>query len=615
MKLLNVLQRSTTPPTLEQRYSVDDYMQMVYNGHNYIVGASGSKPDEVDNGFVSYVQRVHNRHGVVAAAVVTRALLMSQVRFKWRRIDGSLYGNRDLLPLERPGSYTRPELLSRLEHDVSYSGTGLVGRRGDELFRLAPDRTSFVIRSESDPTWDGDTLMPPFDAKVVGLVYNPGQSKGVQGRIEVFTVGEFAVWAPNPDPVYFWRGTSWITSVMREVLIDGQVTDHEGQFFEKAAVPGLVFMMDPSRTPDEIKAYSDVVNRKFAGNTNSYKNMFLGGATDVKVVGSSMADLGLSELQGTFKNRVAVRSRIPAVVLGTKESLSGSSLNAGNYSAARRMLADGWFTPTVDGLCAALEALLPVPSDGSELGFDPSRVLFLQEDQKDAADILSTNAAAMRQLVDGGFDPDSVVAAITTGDMNKLAHSGNVSVQLQPAGTIGDATGTVAVDDGKSNARELAEIVQKIYLGVGKVLTADEARKIINDAGGKLPAGFAPSSTNSADLIADVRSAVIADAVRTPQPINVNVDARQDAPIVNVPEQRFDAPHVTVTVDPTPVTIDNTINVDPTPVTIENNNRVDVAPAKVPPAQVTIMPADDDGPSVYKVRRDRDGRISEVVED
>jgi hypothetical protein len=71
--------------------------------------------------------------------------------------------------------------------------------------------------------------------------------------------------------------------------------------------------------------------------------------------------------------------------------------------AARRLLADGWFSPTVANLCAAFEPLVPVPS-GSELWYDASEVLFLQEDQKDAADITQTNAVAMRQLVEAGFE-------------------------------------------------------------------------------------------------------------------------------------------------------------------------------------------------------------------
>lgn len=441
MRLLDALSRTTAPnpANVEQRFGMDEYARLLFDGNSYIVGPTGSKPDEVDSDFVGRIQRIHNRHGVVAAAVATRAMLLSQVRFKWRRPDGSLYGNRDLLPLERPGSTTRPELLSRLEVDASYSGTAVVARRGGELFRLSPDRVTFVLASNSDPSWDGDVLTPPFDARVVGITYHADASPMTlkPGQVEAFAVGEFAVWAPEPDPVYFWKGTSWVSSVMRELLIDGQVTDHESKFFEKAATPGLVFMMDPSRTPDEIKAYSELVNSKFGGVANSYKNMFLGGATDVKVVGSAMTDLGLSDLQGTFENRVAVRSRIPAVALGTRESLSGSSLNTGNYSAARRLLADGWFSPTIDNLCAALEAIVPPPTDGSELAHDPSRILFLQEDQKDAADIMQTNAVAMRQLVEAGYDPATVTDAITSGDMTKLQHTGNVSVQLQPPGSGG----------------------------------------------------------------------------------------------------------------------------------------------------------------------------------
>lgn len=44
-------------------------------------------------------------------------------------------------------------------------------------------------------------------------------------------------------------------------------------------------------------------------------------------------------------------------------------------------------------------------------------------------------------------------------------------------------------DGDTDEARQLsvAEAVQKVYLGVGKVLTADEAREIVNDAGGRLP--------------------------------------------------------------------------------------------------------------------------------
>jgi HK97 family phage portal protein len=46
-------------------------------------------------------------------------------------------------------------------------------------------------------------------------------------------------------------------------------------------------------------------------------------------------------------------------------------------------------------------------------------------------------------------------------------------------------------------ARELAEMIQKIYLGVGVVLSADEARDILNSGGADLPAGFTPTKVGS----------------------------------------------------------------------------------------------------------------------
>lgn len=49
----------------------------------------------------------------------------------------------------------------------------------------------------------------------------------------------------------------------------------------------------------------------------------------------------------------------------------------------------------------------------------------------------------------------------------------------------------VAPDGG--SALSVAETVQKVYLGVGPVLTADEARQIVNDAGGKLTGSLPPA--------------------------------------------------------------------------------------------------------------------------
>ncbi len=446
MRLLDVVGRKQPDPEVvvdapEERShfnSLDSLAQFMFNGQQMIVGPSGSNPDEIASNFTSHIHQIHQRHGVVAAAVATRALLMSQVRFRHRdEMDMSLSTDASLRLLNRPGSRTRSSMNALLEIDASYAGTGIVVRRGGKLFRLNPDETRFVLASNSDPTYDGDSLIPPFDTEVIGVVHEPGLSTrrpaSDRGQIESFRRGEFAIWAPEPDPIYPWRGTSWVTSVVREVLLDGQVTDHMGKFFEKAATPGLVFLMDPMRSPDEVNAYAEIVRDNHSGSRNAYRNMFLGGATDVKVVGATLKDLGLDSLQGTYENRVAVRSQIPAAILGIKESLGGSAMQSGNYGSARRKMSDVWFTPNAEGFCEALEPLAPPPA-GKELSYDPDRVMFLQEDQKDSAEIKSIAANTARTLIDGGYEADSINAFLKSGDATKLVHTGKTSVQLQEPG-------------------------------------------------------------------------------------------------------------------------------------------------------------------------------------
>jgi hypothetical protein len=62
-------------------------------------------------------------------------------------------------------------------------------------------------------------------------------------------------------------------------------------------------------------------------------------------------------------------------------------------------------------------------------------VPFLREDAMDDAEIKARDAQTIRTLVDAGYQPDSVVAAVTSGDWTRLEHTDLFSVQLQPPGT------------------------------------------------------------------------------------------------------------------------------------------------------------------------------------
>ena len=54
---------------------------------------------------------------------------------------------------------------------------------------------------------------------------------------------------------------------------------------------------------------------------------------------------------------------------------------------------------------------------------------------KDVSEIQAQEAQTIRTLVDAGYEPETVIAALRQRDWRQLKHSGAYSVQLQPPGT------------------------------------------------------------------------------------------------------------------------------------------------------------------------------------
>ena len=70
-------------------------------------------------------------------------------------------------------------------------------------------------------------------------------------------------------------------------------------------------------------------------------------------------------------------------------------------------------------MCEALAPLVAVPA-GAELWYDTTDVAFLHEDAKDAAEVVSTQATAIRTLTDGGDGPGAEVTAVPGGDLTAV---------------------------------------------------------------------------------------------------------------------------------------------------------------------------------------------------
>jgi hypothetical protein len=291
-----------------------------------------------------------------------------------------------------------------------------------------------LLASESDPVADARNI----DAEVVGLAYHPG---GKQSGIEPVLLGrgEFAYWAPIPDPIAGYRGMSWITPIVREVMGDSAARDHKLRFFEKGATPNMIVIAAPdARWADKIIAgqgFQEWVKAMKAAEpsgSEAYQTLYLAGGTQVQVVGKDLQQLDFKVTQGAGETRIAAAAGVHPVLVGLSEGMQGASLNAGNFQAATKSTANRTFRPLWRSFAGAIAPLIAVPSD-AELWYDDRDIPFLAEDVKDRADVLAQNASTIRKLVEAGFEVDAVVDAVEAEDFARLKgkHTGLHSVQLQ----------------------------------------------------------------------------------------------------------------------------------------------------------------------------------------
>lgn len=363
---------------------------------------------------------------VVFGLIGTRMRLFSQAEFKWQNLtDKSLFGNPDLGILENPWpGATASELLARMEQDVSLAGNAYVRRAGDRLERLRPDKVTIV--SQIMPDGNGGEIR-----EVVGYAFDPGHTDEDR-KPDFYPVDEVVHWSPEPDPTANYRGMSWLTAVLREIDADQELTDYKRSYLENAATPNMLIKYAQKLGPDRVKGIAQAVRERHGGVDNAFKTLVLDEGADVTVLGNSLKDMAFDAVQAAGENRIAVASQVPAIIAGLKEGLASATYS--NYEQAMRRFADLWARPQWESVCAALSKLVNVPA-GARLWFDVTGVAALRQGEKERADTMAVNASAASTLIQAGYEAASVTAAITSGDMSLLKHTGLVSVQMQAPGT------------------------------------------------------------------------------------------------------------------------------------------------------------------------------------
>lgn len=423
-----------------------------YSGSTYPFYVNQSlvgNKEQMPHSFIEYAQSMYRSNGVVFAVESVRMRIFSEARFQYQRMSGgrpgALWGDKSLQILETPWSGgTTGDLLARAIQDVDIGGNFygvLTDARGtpvsksnagpaNQIKRLRPDWTSILLGSPRD--FDTDTELPDavgaIDTEVIAYLYHPENGKGGQ-PIQTLNVEDVCHFAPIPDPIATFRGMSWLTPIMRETMADSAATNHKLAFFENGATPNMVVAMDPSMTQKAFEEWIKVFRHEHEGIQNAYKTMYLAGGAVPTVIGANMQQMDFKVTQGAGETRIAAAAGVPPVIAGLSEGLEASTYS--NYAQARRALADATMRPLWRNFAGSMERIV-TPPGGSRLWYDDRDIAFLREDEADAANILYVKSEAINKLFMSGFDPDSIIEAIESGDLTLLEHTGLPSVQLQP---------------------------------------------------------------------------------------------------------------------------------------------------------------------------------------
>ena len=393
----------------------------------------------VENDFDAYVTGLYKANGIVSACIGARMLPFSEVRFQFQQLvngrPGRLFGTEELALLERPwANATTGDLLARMEQDASLAGNSYQTVIDGRIRRLRPDWVKIISGVRGDPSASSYDI----GAEILGYIYHPTATVGGTARPEPVLISpdRMAHYAPMPDPLAQWRGMSWLTPIVRDVQSDTHATKHKLAYFENGTALNVVIKYDASVSSADLPKYQALFDASYKGSAKAYKTLHLGGGADASVLGADLKSIDFKAVQGAGETRIAAAAGVGAIIARLSEGMQGSSLNSGNYGAAKRQFGDMTIRPLWRSAAGALASIIDVPS-GARLWYDARDVEFLKEDRKDAAEILQMAAATIRALVDAGFSPDAVIDAVEADDLSRLTgqHGGLYSVQLQEPGS------------------------------------------------------------------------------------------------------------------------------------------------------------------------------------
>jgi HK97 family phage portal protein len=271
---------------------------------------------------------------------------------------------------------------------------------------------------------------------------------------------EDVIFIRTPHPRDPYRGISPIQPLLTDIDADRYSKEWLRNYFINGAEPGGIIEVPNHLSDPEFNELRERWNEQHKGVANAHKVAILehGQWKDRTV---SQRDMQFVESSAASREVIREGMGFPKPMLGTVDDA-----NRANMEAADVMFSRWTLVPDLRALRGALNhQLLPM------FGKDTARALEFDFDDPTPADReldakeLEGKARAAGLFIDAGFEPESVREALGLPEMAAAPQVGG---------------------DGTISPRELADMVQSIYLGVNTVLTWQEAREVCNRAGANL---------------------------------------------------------------------------------------------------------------------------------
>jgi HK97 family phage portal protein len=372
-----------------------------------------------------------------------------------------------LVVLNKPNAhYTRTEFFETLQQHFELTGemwmllsrSNLLNGSGPpiELWPVRPDRMRPV---------------PSPSEFIAGYTYK-------NGRDEIPLRISDVIYNKRPSPLDPYRGIGPIGTLLIDIEGEHAASAYNTQFFHNGAEPGGILEIPEILSDDEFDKLVAHWEQQHRGVNNAHKVAVVEAGV-WKERTYTMRDMQFEQLRRFSRETFRQAWGFPKPMLGDVEDVNRANAEAASFVFADQLLIPRlrrWRTMLNDDYLPQFGSM----GAGYEFDFDPVIPRSVQDEREDTR--MAAQAAQM--LVSQNFDPAETLAAF---GLPPISHPMS--------------------DGDSSDPRAVAELIQKIYLGVGVVLSSDEARAIANKAGaglvGPLTGNGVEPASSSDKLTAD----------------------------------------------------------------------------------------------------------------